>query len=171
MRALAAHASETRARRERDAATHDAARAIGVDTNRDRIDVLEAQLESFAARSLRAYSYKAESSAFCLTTIATSDGCKPSPRCAAARLTRGTSQSRFGVLSCETRGRRRRAPHAPTCRLHGGEWMSCEGMVQMRSSTTHTASEPDARALRLYTRHPMRVKQQACKQHIIPSMR
>ena len=71
VRALAAHALETRARRERDAATHDAAthdaathdaathdaaHAVGVDTNRDRIDVLEAQLESFAARSLRAAS-------------------------------------------------------------------------------------------------------------------
>lgn len=63
VRALAAHASETRARRERDAATHDAARAIGVDTNRDRIDVLEAQLESFAARSLRAASLLATLSA------------------------------------------------------------------------------------------------------------
>ena len=56
LRALAAHASETRARRERDAATHDAARETDVDHYRDRIDVLEAQLESFAARSLRAAS-------------------------------------------------------------------------------------------------------------------
>ena len=56
VRALAAHASETRARRERDAAPHVAARAVDVDHYRDRIDVLEAQLESFAARSLRAAS-------------------------------------------------------------------------------------------------------------------
>ena len=84
VRALAAHASEERARREHDAATHDAARAVGVenyarrernaathdlaravdvDHYRDRIDVLEAQLESFAARSLRAASLLATLSA------------------------------------------------------------------------------------------------------------
>ena len=75
LRALAAHAQRARARarrgtarrrahaagvenyarRERDAAPH-AARAVDVDHYRDRIDVLEAQLESFAARSLRAAS-------------------------------------------------------------------------------------------------------------------